>query len=176
MVSSVLIREHVAADVNAYIDWQTDAKVAQFLSWLPRNHDDAEASLHDAIEQQNLVDRQRFYFAVVLKPTLEVIGDVGFTLEEPGRGNCGWFLRRKFQRQGYATQAVNLMIRHAFLSVNLEVLSASCRRENLPSARIMSKCGFEHDRESPSRIWYKQSKARWTNRLSSTTLLPEDSA
>ena len=157
MQHRVHIREHLASDVDAYIDWQTDSTVARHLSWLPRSPAAAEASLRDAIEQQSDVARTRFFFAVVLNETQEVIGDVGFTASDPLQGNCGWFLRKDFQGSGYATEAVNQMIEHAFQSRGLEVLTASCRRANAASTRIMTKCGFVLSHESEQRLWYRQS-------------------
>jgi RimJ/RimL family protein N-acetyltransferase len=161
MVNRVHIREHIPSDVDAYIDWQTDPKIARYLSWLPRSRAGAEASLWDSIEQQSMVDRERFFFAVILHDTQEVIGDVGFTVSGQLQGDCGWFLRRDFQGKGYATEAVNQMIAHAFQCKGLEVLTASCRCENAASTRIMSKCGFVLDDESEKRLWYRQSEERW---------------
>jgi len=163
MINRVFIREHISSDVDAYIEWQTDPDVARYLSWLPRNRIEARGSFRDAIEQQNQADRTRFYFAVVLHETQDVIGDVGFTLSEPLQGGCGWFIRKDFQGQGYATEAVTQMIRYAFNSISLEVLTASCRRENAASARIMGKCGFILEKESETRSWYTQSRECWRN-------------
>jgi ribosomal-protein-alanine N-acetyltransferase len=158
MINRVFIREHISSDADAYIEWQTDTGIARYLSWLPRSRIEAEASLRKAIEQQNQTDRTRFYFAVVLHETQEVIGEVGFTLSEPLQASCGWFMRTDFQGQGYATEAVKQMIRYAFNSISLEVLMASCRRENAGSVRVMGKCGFILEKESERRSWYTQSR------------------
>jgi RimJ/RimL family protein N-acetyltransferase len=161
MINRVHIREHIPSDLDAYIDWQTDPDVARYISWLPRSRADAEASLWDAIEQQSVVARMRFYLSVVLSGTQEMIGDVGFTLSEPLQGECGWFVRKDCQGQGYATEAVNHLIKYAFQSKGLEALTASCRRTNIASVRIMNKCGFVLESESEERLWYKQSKECW---------------
>jgi len=161
MVNRVRIREHIPNDLDAYIDWQTDPEVARYLSWLPGSRAGAEASLRDSIEQQSVVDRKRFFFAVILHDTQEVIGDVGFTVSDRLHGDCGWFLGINFQGRGYATEAVSEMIAHAFQFQELEVLTASCRRGNTASTRIMSKCGFVQDDETEKRLWYRQSRERW---------------
>jgi len=164
-MDSVQIREHLPGDAAAYIEWQTDMEVARYLSWLPVSSADAESSLLDAIEQQSAADRKRFYFAVVLKENQEVIGDVGFTLSEPFTADCGWFLRSGFQGRGFATQAVNQMIRYAFQNRQLEALTASCDSTNRASALLMTRCGFMLQRESAGRSWYSQSVHDWRRRI-----------
>lgn len=161
MLSRLHIREHRPGDVDAYVDWQTDPEVARYLPWLPRSRADAKVSLWDAIEQQSLVDRSQFFFAIVLNDTQEVIGDVGFTVLNRVQGDCGWFIRRDFQGCGYATEASREMIAYAFQCRELEVLTASCMRANVASTRIMTKCGFVLERESGKRLWYTQSLEGW---------------
>ena len=155
----VHIREHVSGDLDAYIDWQTDVEVARYLSWLPRNQAEAEASLRDAIVQQSLNDRIHFYFAIAINSTNEIVGDVGITITEPHQGDCGWFLRRAFQGQGYAGEAVILLVQYAFQELGLQVLTASCATANSASTRIMEKGGFTLVSESEDRLWYEQQKS-----------------
>lgn len=159
MNNRVHIREHVPDDLDAYIDWQTDDEVARHLSWLPRNQADAETSLRDAIAQQSVEARKRFYFAIVINSTDEIIGDVGLTITERHQGDCGWFLRKIFQGQGYAGEAVNLLVQYAFQKLELQVLTASCARANSASTRIMEKSGFALVSESEDKLWYEQQKS-----------------
>ena len=157
---ALLIREHRIEDLPAYLDWQCDPRMQQFVDWLPRTPAAAaEASLQDAIAQQNHPQRQRYFYAILLStPEHEtVIGDVGITLLTPGIGDCGWFLRADFQGQGYGTAAVRQLVRHGFTSLKLTELRASCRRSNKASTGIMHHCGFQLVRESPARLWFAQS-------------------
>lgn len=153
------IREHMIEDLPASIDWQSDPQVAKYLSWLPRSIAETEVSLREAIRQQSLKERTQFFYAIVLKDSQEMIGSSGFTLVEPNHGNCGWFLRRAYHGQGYATEAVKLLIQHAYHIEGMEVLSASCRKANMSSKRIMEKCGFSLVKESEDRLWYQQRKS-----------------
>ena len=159
MANRVHIREHAPDDLDAYIDWQTDDEVARHLSWLPRSQAGAEACLRDAIAQQKAEARKRFYFAIVITSTDEIIGDVGLTVAGPHQGDCGWFLRKTFQGQGYATEAVKLLVEYAFHNLELQVLTASCVRANSASIGIMKKSGFALVSESEDRLWYEQHKS-----------------
>lgn len=156
LINKVHIREYSHSDLEAFVDWQTDPKVARYLSWLPKSRAEAEASFWDAIEQQNIVERTQFFFAVVLNDTQEVVGGVGYTISDQAKSNCGWFIRKNFHGKGYATEAVNQMIEFAFRSKELKILTASCRCTNAASTRIMAKCGFVLENETENRLWFKQ--------------------
>ncbi len=155
------IREHVLADLDAYVQWQSDPEVARHIAWLPKSHAESEAGLLDAISQQSARPRVRFFFAVVHRESGEVIGDVGFTITAPSTGDCGWFIRSQHWRCGYATEAARLLIRHAFQNIGLDRLTASCATPNIASARVMEKCGFQVLDESERRIWYQLPRASW---------------
>jgi len=61
----------------------------------------------------------------------ETIPEIGYWAGEP------------FWGRGYATEAVRAMIDHAFTATELEALAASCRVTNIPSRRVLEKCGFQ---------------------------------
>ena len=151
---SILIREHTIEDLEPYCEWQCDPEVGRYVSWLPRTREEAEASLADAIAQQRATPRVRYFFAVVLVSSGEMIGDVGFTLRSPSVADCGWFVRRRFWGNGYGPAAVEEMIRRALGIPGVEEFAASCSSRNSSSIRVMEKCGFSLVRSSESRQWY----------------------
>jgi ribosomal-protein-alanine N-acetyltransferase len=158
---SIQIREHVIGDLAAYLEWQTDPRMVRYVSWLPRNKKSCEASLHDAIEQQKAEPRIRYFFAVVDSFSNEVIGDVGFTILENNVADCGWFIRRKFWRRGYGSQAVLLMINFVFEKTEVQELIASCVSGNHGSESIMKNCGFELSRTDDLRKHYTLRREQW---------------
>ena len=97
----VFVREHVLTDRHAYAHWQCDPEVAEFLSWLPRSEEESYQSLQDAIEQQGVEDRSRFFMAVVRREDQEFVGGVGIELLEERTGSIGWFIRSKYWGMGY---------------------------------------------------------------------------
>ncbi|MDP8241250.1 MAG: GNAT family N-acetyltransferase [Candidatus Hatepunaea meridiana] len=138
----LFIREHVLDDSDAYTDWQCDPDVGEFLSWLPRIENEAFQSLKDAIEQQYIENRRRFFMAVVRREDKKVVGDVGITLLNDQTGSIGWFIRKRYWGKGCAGEAAALMINCGFTKIGLNTIRASCRRENTISERIMRRCGF----------------------------------
>ena len=158
---SVAVREHAESDLEAYCEWQSDPAVAAFVSWLPRSRTQSEAGLRDAILQQRAARRERYFFAVVEPISGDVVGDVGFTVLQPGVGDCGWFIRRRFWGKGFATDAVRQMMVLAFEDVGLQRLVASCAKGNLASQRVMQKCGFINTHNTADRRYYSLPKDDW---------------
>jgi [ribosomal protein S5]-alanine N-acetyltransferase len=165
----VVVREHVLADRDAYASWQCDPEVAEFLSWLPKSEDESYRDLQDAIQQQGLEDRTRFYMAVVRHRDHEIVGDVGMSLPGDGSGDIGWFIRRKYWGMGYASEAASLMIRSGFEEIGLDTIRASCRRENARSERVMQRHGFVLTHATDRRLHYALEYDGW---ISAHTLPP----
>lgn len=149
------IREHVPEDLDSHIAWQTNPRVATYLSWLPRTKDEARAALDDAIAQQSSSNRKEYFMAVVRHSDAAVIGDVGITIESISEGAMGWFLLPEYWNHGYASEAVGLLIQFAFSELGLESLRASCRTDNKSSEGIMKNCGFVQQHGDTHRVHYR---------------------
>lgn len=161
METQIEIREHVLTDMEAYCRWQSDSDIARHVAWLPRSRTESEASLVDAIAQQTAHPRIRYFFAVVLRDSGEIIGDVGLTITDPATGDCGWFIRKDQWGHGYATAAVKLLMAYAFQTVGLERLTASCSIANPASEQVMKKCGFHCVGKTTARVSYTATRDDW---------------
>ena len=60
----------------------------------------------------------------------------------------GYFLLPEHWGLGYATEAAHLVVRHAFLDLELESLVAIVHPENAPSIGVARKVGMEFERET----------------------------
>jgi ribosomal-protein-alanine N-acetyltransferase len=150
----VYLREHTMADCGPYCEWQTDPEVMKFSDRPVCSRQEAVAHLVESVAQQVTSERRKYFMAVVLRDTDEMIGDVGLTLSDRGSADIGWFLRRPYWGRGYATEAALQLIHYAMVELNLTKIFASCHRENKASERIMIKCGFKLFTSSPTRLFY----------------------
>ncbi|WP_244493651.1 GNAT family N-acetyltransferase [Aureimonas sp. AU4] len=64
------------------------------------------------------------------------------SLERRGQLEIGYWIGRPFWNRGYATQAAQTVIDHAFAGLEAEVVEARCRAVNAASRRVIAKCGF----------------------------------
>jgi RimJ/RimL family protein N-acetyltransferase len=151
----IQLREHALEDMEPFYELQMDPDVAQYVSWLPRTRKQCEAALLDAIDQQTVAERVRYFFAATLQTTGEMIGSVGYTMAGTSSADCGWFLRRQFWGKGYASDAVRSMVSLALRDRRLERLNASCRLENRSSLRVADNCGFRLVRKTLERAYFE---------------------
>ncbi len=71
------------------------------------------------------------------------IGDLCFKgLRENGIAEIGYGILETFQGQGYATEAVRVACRWAFLHPDVRSLEAETDAGNAASQRVLEKCGF----------------------------------
>ena len=72
----------------------------------------------------------------------DVIGVCGIDMRDNGP-EIGYWLGVPFWGRGYATEAAQAMIDHAFGDLGYEVLTAGARVSNPASRRVLEKCGFQ---------------------------------
>jgi RimJ/RimL family protein N-acetyltransferase len=86
----------------------------------------------------------RGYFATESRATGEFLG--WFHLRddriEPRYVELGYRLRRDAWGHGYATEGSRALIRHGFVTLGVETISARTLLRNTASQRVMQKCGL----------------------------------
>jgi RimJ/RimL family protein N-acetyltransferase len=82
---------------------------------------------------------------IVLKSTNTSIGGMGFNGEpnENGEAETGYMIDGQHQNKGYATEALQLLSNWAFTDDRVKSVIVHTYKDNLPSRRILVKCGFE---------------------------------
>lgn len=89
-----------------------------------------------------------YLFLVYLNESEEVIGAV--SLSEVVRGNLqscwiGYFLDKDHNGKGYMTEAVKLVINHAFRDLNFHRIEAGVMPHNTGSIKVLLKAGFHKE-------------------------------
>lgn len=106
----------------------------------------------------------RYYIFRKAEPET-VIGSIA--LSNIVRGNfqscfMGYKLDYEFVNRGYMTQAVQAMVNTAFTVLQLHRIEANIMPRNLPSRRVLEKCGFTAEGVSPQ---YLQIHGVWEDHL-----------
>jgi [ribosomal protein S5]-alanine N-acetyltransferase len=60
-------------------------------------------------------------------------------------GSIGYWIGRRFARQGLMTAAVRTLIPMCFDSLRLHRIEAACIPDNTASVRLLEKCGFQRE-------------------------------
>lgn len=81
---------------------------------------------------------------IVLRETNTVIGGIGFVgpPDENGVVNFGYHIDQNRQRKGYATEAVEALVRWAMSYETVKAVQATTLPENVPSQHVLLKNGF----------------------------------
>jgi RimJ/RimL family protein N-acetyltransferase len=93
-------------------------------------------------------------WAMLLKSTGELIGDCGFFVREVQGAfdfELGWHVRPDHWRRGYATEAAQRCIEHAFANLGADRIIALVRPENVSSCRVAEKSGMTREHVI---LWY----------------------
>lgn len=70
----------------------------------------------------------------------------------------GYLLGANFIGKGYMTEAVALVLKHAFVNLRLHRVEANVQPHNAPSINVLKRCGFAKEGFSPK---YLKINGRW---------------
>jgi ribosomal-protein-alanine N-acetyltransferase len=138
----LLLREFVPSDVNALAAVISDAETMRFYPRVPDL-----AAVKSWIERNRRRYRDDGYglWAMVLKPSGEVVGDCGLTrqtVEGVDEIEIGYHVRRDLWGRGLAPEAAAACRDYGFERLGAERLISLIRPENLPSRRVAEKVGL----------------------------------
>jgi ribosomal-protein-alanine N-acetyltransferase len=77
-----------------------------------------------------------------------LIGGCGlndFEIGKSHRAEIGYWLAKGFWGRGIMTAVVQRLCRHAFEEFGLVKITAQVHSENMASARVLEKCGFQQE-------------------------------
>jgi RimJ/RimL family protein N-acetyltransferase len=140
------LREFKREDTDALLAVLGDRMAMQFY---PAPFDREEVDHWITRNRARYADTGFGLWALVLKPSGELIGDCGcFVRELQGQFELelGWHVRRDLWGRGYATEAARYCIEYAFSKLGAERIIALIRPENLSSCRVAEKNGMSCER------------------------------
>lgn len=98
-------------------------------------------------------------FVLVQRENGVAVGQAGFKgpPEADGVVEIAYGVAPEFQGRGYATEAAQALVAYAFRSGQVRVVRAHTLPESNASARVLTKCGFQHTGEvidpEDGRVW-----------------------
>jgi RimJ/RimL family protein N-acetyltransferase len=143
----VRLRALEHSDVSQYYEWVNDPEVTSGLTiFLPMSTLDEEKWFENAMQLPQ--EAKPLVIEVRQAKKWQMIGNCGFF--EPD-----WVARsaefgimignKKVWNQGYGTEAVQLLLRHGFLTLNLNRISLRVLADNARAIRSYEKAGFVHE-------------------------------
>jgi [ribosomal protein S5]-alanine N-acetyltransferase len=153
----LILRDFLESDWEAVLAYQQNPLYLRYSEWTERTAEDVRSFIQIFLDQQKQDPRIKFQFAVLLKPTGQVIGNCGIRRDTPAayEGEIGYELDPKHWGNGYATEAAQAILTFGFSKLSLHRISAWCVADNLASARVLEKLGMRQEGRLRENQYYK---------------------
>jgi ribosomal-protein-alanine N-acetyltransferase len=95
----------------------------------------------------------------------QVIGGVTLSniRRQPAQAaTLGYWVGEPYAMQGYMTEALLVLRGHAFAALDLSRLEAGCLASNIPSRRLLERCGFKYEGVAEA---YLQIDGQWRDHV-----------
>jgi RimJ/RimL family protein N-acetyltransferase len=140
--SRLILREFSEEDVDALALVLSDPETMRFY---PAPFDRAGVQEWIARNRRRYAEHGHGLWAMILKPSGELVGDCGLTVqsvEDANEVEIGYHVRRDLWGQGLATEAARACRDFGFARLQVERRISLIRPENLPSRRVAEKNGM----------------------------------
>jgi RimJ/RimL family protein N-acetyltransferase len=142
----LLLRRPRLADADAiFARYSSDPEVTRWLRW-PAHREIEETRRFIAWADQQWMEWPAGPLLILEKlddgREGRLLGAAGLGFSTPDRASAGYLLARDAWRHGYATEALEAVVRLA-AQLKVRYLVAFCQAGNTASIHVLLKCGFE---------------------------------
>ncbi|MBN9053040.1 GNAT family N-acetyltransferase [Shinella sp. PSBB067] len=129
-------------DIDALAHLANNANIATMVARMPHPYTVADAA--DFVRRTRAGAIGKCVYAITKADNGAFLGCCGIEPHEDGRTvELGYWLGEPFWNQGYATEAAHTLVDMVFRTRDIEQIDARCRVMNIPSRRVIQKCGFQ---------------------------------
>jgi [ribosomal protein S5]-alanine N-acetyltransferase len=144
---TVLLRRPTARDEEEYFALRR-ASAAFLRPWEPKAPKGADK--HTAFRRMLAANRTRRCERLLVCSQLDgrLMGCIAINEIVRGAFQCGflgYWIGAAYARRGYMTEALELMLRHAFGALGLHRVEANIMPHNRPSIRLVTRAGFRQE-------------------------------
>jgi ribosomal-protein-alanine N-acetyltransferase len=143
----LLLRKFEYADDNSMLKYWISDSLIQSLYAEPvySTKKEVKELLDKYISSYEKCDYYRW--AIILKETGDCIGQIAYFLVDNNNhfGEIEYCIGGLFQRRGFATEATKSVIKFGFENINLHKVQISHKSINIPSRKVIEKCGFVYE-------------------------------
>jgi RimJ/RimL family protein N-acetyltransferase len=144
--SRLFLRPLAKRDAPALFDARRDPEVMRYWDWpAQKSVGEVEGIIADHMPQ--IADGNVLWWAVALSPDGPAIGECDLSQidQRNGVAEVGFLFARRYWRHGYAREAMQAVIAHAFGTLGLVRLAARFHAGNEASRRLLEDLGFVYE-------------------------------
>lgn len=129
-------------DIDALAHLANNANIANMVARMPHPYTVADAA--DFVRRTRAGAIGKCVYAITKADNGAFLGCCGIEPHEDGRTvELGYWLGEPHWNQGYVTEAAHALIDMVFRTRDVDQIDARCRVMNIPSRRVIQKCGFQ---------------------------------
>jgi RimJ/RimL family protein N-acetyltransferase len=144
----LVLRNFVDSDLEPLLAYRNDPEVAKYQGWgLPYPREKGEAFIAFMKERTALKQGGWIQFAIALKDTDELIGDLGCYIKEDDirQARIGFTIAAKHWHKGYVSEVIPHLLEFLFEDMDIHRIVADCDVDNVASYRTLEKLGFRRE-------------------------------
>lgn len=145
----LILRRLAAADREDLVEFLSDEELFRYVQNEPFDEKEVVEWLAADRRIKLTTPETTFCLAIELRSQSKVIGNVYLhsTDEFRSQTNVRIYVSRKFQRQGFATEALKAMLGFCFNGIALHRVSDWCDSRNVAACRLAEKAGMRREGE-----------------------------
>lgn len=152
-----MLRRLQSDDADALCGYRSLPEVARYQSWSAFGPENAARLIEDQRWREIGIPGTWFQVAIVERGTERMIGDCGLHCreEDPLQMELGITLSPSHQGKGYATEALDILLRFVFATLGMHRVSAFTDAENHAAAALFRRLGFRQEAHHIEHRWFK---------------------
>ena len=168
----LVLRRFIENDLAAFHAYRNDPILACFQSWEALDLAEAKVFIREHQIREAGLPGQWLQIAIALRDSDELIGDCAFQLhaDDIRQATVGITLAQKYQRRGYAAEAMTCLVEHLFGIMKLHRVVADTDPENTASIKLLERLGLRREGHLKQSLWFK---GRWADECLYATLSDE---
>ena len=169
----LILRPLQLTDLDDLFSYYSREIVTRFLYIDPKNREEMKEALQVKVDHTFLHEKgDKFTLAVVVPDEERVIGEVSLFLKKPEHNGAeiGYVFNPDFHGQGYASEAVAMMLKIGFEHYKFHRIFARCDGRNRASYKVMERMGMRREGHFLQNEFIK---GEWTDELEYAMLRDE---
>lgn len=140
MTETLRLRKIKISDVPSLLKYCHNKKISEQIINIPYPYREEDAVFRINFVWQGFKNKERYVFAITLKNSDELIGEIGLHLDKSNNSaQFGYWIAEPFWGKGIASEATAAILKFGFMDLRLNKLYATHYPENPASGKVMLK-------------------------------------